>query len=73
MCGECKARGQERRRNSILLLACLRVAGDLGDEFYVLRQGEASVTVRTLKGEKARWFRMLPCSNANAVRRVCVC
>ncbi|CAE7576675.1 for [Symbiodinium natans] len=27
--------------------------GDLGDDFYVLRQGEASVTVRTVKGEKA--------------------
>jgi len=26
--------------------------GDMGDDFYVLRQGEASVTVRTVKGSK---------------------
>ena len=27
--------------------------GEMGDDFYVLRQGEASVTVHTVKGDKA--------------------
>ncbi len=26
--------------------------GEMGDDFYVLRQGEASVTVHTTKGDK---------------------
>lgn len=26
--------------------------GEMGDDFYVLRQGEASVTVHTPKGDK---------------------
>lgn len=33
------------------------MSGEMGDEFFVLRQGEASVTVHTVKGDKVRGLR----------------
>lgn len=42
-CGSLKARKR---------LAASQFSGEMGDDFYVLRQGEASVTVHTTKGDK---------------------